>query len=145
MKQRKLFLILVSIGILLSLYAVFLHYDKSGSSICDIGETFSCDKVNKSPWATLGFVPVSILGTLSYLLLFTVVLKGPSLRKMLAFTRRDLWTYIFGFVLFMLAFQVYLTVVEITIIHAYCLVCLANQTLLLVLTYLTWKEFQRSK
>jgi uncharacterized membrane protein len=130
------------IGILLSAYAITLHYAPSGSTLCHINDTFDCDKVNKSPWATLLGVPVSILGLLSYLAVFLLTLKKKTVKKTLAFTEADFATYFLILIGAMLAFQLYLTAVEVIFIKAYCIVCLGSQLCTLLLGWLGYREFK---
>jgi len=137
--MRKTVLIISAIGLLVSLYAVQLHYG-SGESFCNIGDTFNCDKVNKSTYSELLGIPVSILGSLSYLLVFILVLKMETISKKLDFTHRDYLQYLFLFTIAMLAFQVYLTGVEVFILNAYCIVCLISQLCTFMLALVIGKE-----
>lgn len=139
-KTEKIFLIIAIIGLFLSAYAITLHYMPAGSSFCNIGESFDCDKVNKSPWSTFLGVPVALIGASGYFVLFLAVLKKRSLLKTLAFTEKDFWNYIFVLTAAGFAFQLYLTIVEFFFLHAYCIVCLGSQACILALTILAWKH-----
>lgn len=127
---------LALLGALLAAYALSLHYQTGASAICDISETFSCDKVNKSQWSELFGIPVALLGLLAYLVLAVLVVKQKSVRRILSFTERDFWQYILALIIVMLAFQMYLTYVEIFMLRAYCLICLGTQAIILVLVTL---------
>lgn len=142
--REKAMLILALLGILLSAYAISLHY-KEGGSICDISETISCDKVNKSQFSTLFGIPVAILGLVSYLLLFLLVLKRNAVQRALAFNQEDFAQYLLFLVVVMCLFQLYLTAMEILVLHAYCIVCVLSQITLLILAWLSWKEFSSAK
>src|SRR3989344_5283247 len=119
--DNKAFLITAFIGMLLSVYAIPLHFANDGSSLCDIGETLSCDKVNKSQWSTFVGVPVAFLGLIAYAVVFLLVIT-----------------------VIMFAFQAYLTITEIFFIHAYCIVCLGSQACTIALVWLAWKEYNKS-
>jgi len=144
--RREYVLLVVSfLGIILSAYAITLHYAPAESSWCHIGETFDCDKVNKSPWSVFFGVPVAILGLAAYLSLFYLVLFRKRLQRMLAFTDNDAWRYLLFFACVMLAFQIYLTLMEAFFIHAYCIVCLTSQLLTIALAACSWQSFSKAK
>src|SRR3989344_3997058 len=142
--DNKAFLITAFIGMLLSVYAIPLHFANDGSSLCDIGETLSCDKVNKSQWSTFVGVPVAFLGLIAYAVVFLLVLKQKSIRQKLEFTRKDFAQYLLVITVIMFAFQAYLTITEIFFIHAYCIVCLGSQACTIALVWLAWKEYNKS-
>lgn len=128
------------VGILLALYAVMLHFAPSSSSFCNISASWNCDKVNKSPWSVLFGVPVAILGLLAYLVLFLITLKRNRIQRMLGFTQKDFYQYLFLYALVMFSFQAYLTYIEAFVIHAYCVVCLASQACTIVIaTAVGWR------
>ncbi len=140
----RLILALALLGMLLSGYALTLHYKDDGKSICNLSEGFNCDKVNKSPWAELFSIPVALLGLLSYLGLFLLVLKRTSIGRTLAFTKRDVLQYPLIIVLVMAGFQAYLTLIEAFIIHAYCIICLMNQAVVLALAVLLYRAWRKA-
>lgn len=143
-KRETAMLIIAFIGVLLSIYAIPLHYAKSGS-ICDISDTINCDVVNKSQWSTLLGIPVAILGLTSYLVVFFAVLFRTRIQRWLAFTTRDFSQYYLLLVAVMFLFQLYLTVAEIFFIKAYCLVCLASQIATFLLLVLAILEYFRPR
>src|SRR3989338_3068995 len=128
------------IGLSLALYALPLHYQPSGSRICNLSETFNCDKVNGSPWSELFGVPVAGLGAIAYLALFVIVYRRRAIQGALAFTDKDFWMYAVIIALAMLGFQIYLTLAEILWIKAYCIVCLGSQVTTITITALAvWR------
>jgi vitamin-K-epoxide reductase (warfarin-sensitive) len=143
--REKAMLAIALIGIILSAYAIPLHYSEGGSKLCDISETISCDKVNKSQYSTLLGIPVAILGLLSYLLLFLLVLKRGAIQRALAFTHADFSQYLLFLAAAMCLFQIYLTSMEIFVLNAYCIVCILSQLCMLALVWLSWQEFSSSK
>lgn len=128
-------LVTALVGILLAAYAVALHYAPSSSSFCSFSASWDCDKVNKSPWSSLFGIPVAILGLLSYLAVFLIVLKRRTIQSLLDFTERDYYSYLAFAALCMFGFQLYLTYIEAFVIHSFCVVCLASQACTLVLAY----------
>ena len=139
-KQEKIILALAFIGLLLASYAITLHFAPSASQFCTYGPSLNCDKVNKSEWSTMLGIPVAIFGFMAYLLVFIATLKRKTIEKMLSFTSDDFWTYLFILVIFMFAFQLYLTFLEAFVIHAYCIVCLGSQLVTIILAIFVGKE-----
>ncbi len=139
-KQEKIIIWLALIGIILSCYAITLHFAPSTSKFCTYGPSLNCDVVNKSEWASVFGIPVAIFGFIAYLLVFIAVLKRRTIEKMLSFTSDDFWTYMYILVIFMFAFQLYLTFIEAYVIHAYCIVCLGSQLITLLLAIFVGKE-----
>jgi uncharacterized membrane protein len=143
--SERIILILAVLGILLSLYALPLHYSSNGSRLCNISESFDCDKVNKSQWSEFLGIPVAGLGAVAYLVLFLLVLRRKAVQRSLAFTSRDTWTYILLLAIAMLLFQGYLTLAEVLWIHAYCIVCLASQAVTLVIAIMTFSLWRSAR
>jgi len=144
--KRDIALLAVAlIGLILASYAMTLHYKPNKDSFCNINETFNCDKVNKSPWAVFFGIPVSVLGTLSYLAVFLIVLKKRSLMRWLAFTERDFDIYLLLLAIVMFCFQLYLTYAEFFWIHAYCIVCFGSQLCTLLLGFIAFREYRIRK
>lgn len=137
-------LILALVGVALSLYGVYLHFDTSGEGFCNVSETINCDKVNKSIYSEFLGIPVAFLGLFGYLVVFLLVFKRRSIQESLGFTRKDFWQYAGLLILAMLAFQLYLTYAEIFLIRAYCVVCLGSQLAILLLAAITWLEYKTS-
>ncbi len=139
-KQEKIILGLTLVGIIFACYAITLHFAPSASRFCTYGPSLNCDVVNKSEWSTILGIPVAIFGLIAYLLVFIAVLKRKTIEKMLAFTPDDFWTYLYIIVMFMFAFQLYLTFLEAFVIHAYCIVCLGSQLVTILLAIFVGKE-----
>ena len=144
-KFEKTLLAVSFIGVLLSAYAITLHYSNSESSICHIGPLFDCDKVNRSPWSELFGVPVAIFGLLAYLAVFYVVLFRHRIMRWTAFTHKDIALYLFIAATGMLGFQAYLTLIEMFVIKSYCLVCVGSQICTLLLGWFSWDEYSRAE
>src|SRR5512137_1661815 len=71
---------LALIGLALSIELTLLHYrvhvDPIYESWCKIGETVNCDAVERSGYAVLLGVPVSVWGGLGYLVLIGVAISA---------------------------------------------------------------------
>jgi uncharacterized membrane protein len=110
-------------GLADALYLIWYHYDPAVRACFASG---GCEAVNGSPFATLGGVPVAVIGAAGYLLIVAALVArrwGP-----LGLQRPA------GYAAYALAaagtaFSLYLTVVEAFMLHAYCTWCLISAAL----------------
>jgi len=105
-------------GVAVSSVSLYHHFSKSKTSFCDIGQSFNCDLVNRSPYSVVHGVPVALLGILGYLLILslaTVYREKAETPFMLA-----------GASLAGLGCALYLTYIEAFVLHAWCVVCLSS-------------------
>lgn len=110
-------------GLADSLYLTWYHYDPAVRACLASG---GCETVNGSRFATLGGVPVAVIGVAGYLLIAAALAVrrwgAPRLRRpagYAAYTLAAAGT----------AFSLYLTAIEAFILHAYCTWCLASAAL----------------
>lgn len=110
-------------GIGVALYLTQLHYDGSDALCTGVG---SCAKVNESAYATIGPVPVALLGLGAYatLLLLAVVTQARPANAAVA-SLGAFGTGLAGF-----AYSGYLTYVELFIIDAICPWCVVSAVLM---------------
>lgn len=131
-------LALALIGIAVSAYLTLVHY-RDDLLVCAVG---GCHTVQKSPYAELEGVPVALLGLGMF-----VVLTG------LLFVRRarPVWgdsitLATFGLVLAGAVFAIYLTYLELFVIHAVCQWCVLTAIIIWLLTLsegtLAWRSLQ---
>lgn len=151
MVRAKVNKLLIAIAILafiamgVTAYLTYMHFKPEASEFCNFGDQWNCDIVNKSQWSyiDLGFVeiPVSILGFLTYTVFFVfsiLLLKKavnwrklhPKLNEKLIL---DLLRYlsVVGFV-----FSLYLTYVEAFLLQTFCLFCVIQQVIILIIMVL---------
>lgn len=104
-------------GIAVAAYLTWVHYDQA-ALVCVAGG--GCETVQRSSYAELAGLPVALLGLVSYsVVLGLIVWDAPYARlgaAMLAFVG--------------LAFSVYLIVLQLFVIDAVCVWCLANDVLI---------------
>ena len=100
--------------------------------VCTTG---GCEKVQSSDYAEVVGIPVAVLGLLAYGALFLTALRaGPALTAIGA-----------GIALSGLAFAAYLFWVQVAVIEAFCLWCLASDAVMAVLAPLTvWRVVRES-
>lgn len=124
MKYKKLLKIASFLGMLVTAYLIYQHYKPSSDSFCNINNFISCDIVNKSIYAEIFGVPVSILGFLAYAVIF---LAADFLDKKKVLTSLTLFSGL-G-----LTFSLYLTGIELFALRAICIFCVLQQIIILTI------------
>ena|SRR5215217_3770602 len=110
--------VLAAAGLLISAYLTWIHFAR-GTPAC-VGGSGGCETVQSSHYATILGIPVSMLGLAGYTsLLFSAVLRG------------EVGVYL-GLLLALVGtlFSVYLTYLQVFVIHASCKWCLASAALM---------------
>ena len=135
-KKLAYYLILLSvIGAFASLYLTWTHYAEKEIA-CPIDPEDGCQTVNSSSYSKIWFIPVALLGFISYLFVGIEAIMSPRNEK-IAFL-------LLIHTSFSLLFSIYLTIVEIWVIEAiceWCVLSLAVATLQFGLTsYSCWKN-----
>ena len=100
-------------GIAVAGYLTWVHYDEA-ALVCVAGG--GCETVQQSSYAELAGIPVALLGLVGYTAIFALVLWDTPIARlgaaMLAFVG--------------LAFSAYLLVLQLFVIDAVCVWCMAN-------------------
>jgi uncharacterized membrane protein len=113
-------------GVILSLYALIIHYGGSEGGACNLSARFSCDIVNRGPWSEISGIPVAGIGIAGYAALLLFLFFKP-----FEWERWFLLGTISG-----LLFSLYLTYLEAFVIRSFCVVCLASLADIAMLTVL---------
>ena len=120
--MRYVLLTLAIAGVIVSTLALRVHYSTE-TAPCSINEKWDCGIVNHSAFAVMYGVPVAAIGIAGYLLI-----------GVFAVTRHR------GFVLFAtlagMAFSLYLTHIEASVLGVWCLYCVISQGIIAVATLL---------
>lgn len=144
-KVLKTILFLSLLGIVLSAYLTYIHYSQS-SSPCDFSKTISCSFINRSKYAEIGGVSVSLIGLLGYSLLglisFSLLKKGPLPGL---FTKKISSKHLIFLSLIAVVFTFYLTYTEFFLVKAVCVLCLISQVSILAITLLSYNLFKLEK
>lgn len=113
--------VLSGFGILLASYLTWVHFN-SGSLVCGLGD---CHTVQSSEYATIGPLPVAVLGLGMYAVVCLANLLG------LAQPARAIGSAVtaFGVLLAGTVYAVYLTWLEVAVIRAICQWCVASALL----------------
>lgn len=120
--MRYLFVLLAIAGIVVSSLALHEHY-RQDTSPCSINDKWDCGIVNKSEYAVIAGVPVATIGIAGYLLIGA-----------LGFIRR--YRLLLAACLIGLAFSLYLTHIEATILGVWCIYCVSSLGIISLLTLL---------
>lgn len=129
MSKRKILLITLVLfsflGLLISLYSTWAHFDSSKYNFCTFGSSFDCDKVNSSKYATLLGIPVAAIGAFSY---FCFILFSAIYWK---YKNQILMTLAGTLAIVGLLFSLYLTSIEAFVLHSWCVLCIGSQVAIL--------------
>jgi vitamin-K-epoxide reductase (warfarin-sensitive) len=131
-RNRILFVliaILALAGAIVSAISLQRHYAKSATDFCDFNQKFSCDVVNRSEYSTVSDIPVAAIGVAGYALLFLLSTFWKS--------RPETPTRLVAAALGGLAFAAYLTYIEAYKLMTWCILCLASQLLIFLITSLS--------
>jgi len=124
--------ILAIIGLGASIYLTYVELTHTRALCGPVGD---CNSVQSSPYAKLfGFLPVGLLGAFGYVAILATWLW----RRL----RQDTPTKIagpamFGMALFGTLFSIYLTYLELFVIHAVCIWCLSSAVIITALMLLS--------
>jgi uncharacterized membrane protein len=113
--------IAIALGVVASAIAAYLtliHYEED-LLVCSVVE--GCETVQSSAYATIGPIPVALLGLVSALGMVLVAVGRAYLPEQ-RFTTSAVLT---GMLLFSLLYLIYLTYIEIFVIEAICQWCVA--------------------
>jgi uncharacterized membrane protein len=85
-----------------------------------------CHDVNFSPYSEIGGIPVSVFGIVAYLVIGVILIMEPRFK----IAQENGSLAIFGISLVGVAFTVYLTWLEIYVIHAICPFCVVSAVII---------------
>lgn len=120
--------VLAVAGVLVSAVSLQRHYAKSASAFCDFGERFNCDIVNRSEYSTVMGIPVAAIGIAGYGFLLALATVYRS--------RIETPVRLLGGALAGMAFAVYLTYIEGSVLDTWCILCLSSLALITLITVL---------
>lgn len=127
------------IGLGLSIYSTYTHYDDNVHEICSINEKFDCDIVNKSKYAKFLGVPVAIYGVLGYVVILASVITYLKKEESRAMILDGLAAVTgIGFL-----FSLYLTYIEAYVLFSWCIICIGSaisMTIVMLATLILRKE-----
>lgn len=138
-KNNKLILyslILGFLGFVVATYLTILHY-KNVLPPCSV--TGNCEKVLTSAFASIGPIPLALLGSLFYLSLIVLCILILTNYKKVFLNAFYLWVII-GFIV-----SIILVAIQAFILHAYCQYCLTSEAISGGLVILAFLRFRQDK
>jgi uncharacterized membrane protein len=127
-RLRVAALVTALLGVCVAAYLTYVHY--AGLQPFCAGGGHGCERVQSSSYASLGGMPVAVLGLTGYLaIIVALVVPGEPARLVAAALA------VSGF-----GFSAYLTYLELFVIHAICQWCVASAILLTLIAVLAvWR------
>jgi uncharacterized membrane protein len=125
---------LLSVGGMLVAYYLYLYHYGVLFTSCTVNEFFDCGQVSGpgSPYASIGPIPVALIGLLGYASIFLVVWLRSWSDTIEQYTPELLG----GLVGIAFLFTMGLTGLEMFVIHAFCQYCLYSAVIVLVMAIL---------
>ena len=120
--MRRVILVLAVVGVYLAVRALLIHYS-TGVTPCSINDVWDCGIVNRGPYSVIQGVPVALIGILGYTFLFVM----EALKK---------WRVMAVASLGALAFSLYLTHIEASILQVWCEYCVGSLITISLITLL---------
>lgn len=139
MKYRMAAALLSLVGVFVSSYLYLYKIGKIGTLACGTG---GCEAVQTSDWARFLGVEVSLIGLLGYLGLFLVALAG--LQPPLV-ARRGVALLLVAMSGLGVAFAIYLTALEVFVIHAICRWCVGSAVIILLVLVVSLLDLRRTR
>ncbi|HSM86456.1 MAG TPA: vitamin K epoxide reductase family protein [Candidatus Limnocylindrales bacterium] len=118
--MKWLIVVLALFGVVAASLALREHY-RTDTSPCSINEKWDCGIVNKSPYAVMKGIPVADIGIAGYLLLGALALRRS-------------WRLLAGFSLAGLAFSLYLSHIEASVLEVWCIYCVMSLATISLIT-----------
>ena len=128
MRHRQAIALLALVGLFVALY-LWLHALGFGGAI-KCGASGGCETVQTSQWAVFLGLPVAFYGVAGYFVVLVVALA--SLRPA-ALAQRKWNVILVGLVSVGLLFTIYLTYLELFVIHAICRWCVGSAAIITVI------------
>ena len=121
--------------------ALYLSYVKIAHQEVYCGGSGACDTVNNSPYAEISGIPIAYLGLGAYILILVLLF----LEK-----RGEFWAnyspmIVFGMTLAGMLYSIYLTYIELAVLHAVCPYCVVSAIAITVLFILSLVRLFKSQ
>jgi uncharacterized membrane protein len=112
---------LSAFGVLNASYLTWQWYEAASASWCDIDSFFSCTRVRESPWSAIGGIPTATVGVAGFAALLLLAVFGLRGTENLGPWSVDRWLLVFAVA--GAGVGAGLTVVEVLVIQAVCVLC----------------------
>ncbi len=123
--------VLCVVGLGASIYLTYVEFTHTRALCGPVGD---CNAVQSSPYSKLfGFLPIGLVGALGYIAILAVWIWRRTRQDGMA---KAAGAAMFGMALFGTLFTIYLTYLELFVIHAVCLWCLSSAVIITALMLL---------
>ncbi len=119
--------LLTAVGLIVSIYLSYIEISHN-QAVC--GPVGDCNTVQAGDYAQIWGIPVAVLGALNYL---AIALLWIGLQFAPHKQRQSIWWALVGITLLGTFFSIYLTALELFVIHAVCAWCLTSAVVTAVL------------
>ncbi len=113
--------ILALAGVVVAAYLTYEHFVSYSSSFCDINSFWNCTAVGQSPYGALAGIPTSTIGLAGFVILLGLAVAAFRGVDRIGPWSVDRWLLVFAIVGALIGFG--LTLIEIFVIHAVCILC----------------------
>ncbi len=128
---------LAGVGLLISLYLTWVKLAHATALCAGVGD---CETVQNSVYSEIGGIPIALLGAGMYAFVMALV----SVRRAGNQARAELaWSLQLATLVAGTLFSVYLTYIELFVIHAVCPWCVTSAVVTVVLLILTVDDWRR--
>ena len=139
MTRRMLTTLVALVGFFVALYLAFYKTGIIGTLACGSG---GCETVQTSRWADFLGLPVAVWGVAFYALVFALAFAGTLERYA---ESRTLALVLLLLTAWGVLFSLWLTYLELFVIHAICRWCVVSAVIAVVLFVLAWLDWRRSR
>jgi len=121
--DRLLFILVLAVfGGVDAAYLTYEWYAHATASWCDIDPFWNCSKVRESSWSAIGGVPTATIGLAGFAILAALAVLALRGRERIGPLSTILWIIVFA--ILGASIGVVLTLVEIFVIRAICILCM---------------------
>ena len=113
--------VLAAFGIVVSVYLTYQWYEHATASWCDLDPFWSCTAVRNSPFAAVAGIPTANVGTVGFAVILVLGILGLRGVDRLGPLSVDRWLLLFAAAGALVGLG--LTLIEIFVIQAVCLLC----------------------
>ena len=113
--------VLAAFGAAVGAYLTWDWFASEGATWCDLNSYWSCSAVRESPWSHVGPVPTAVVGLFGFLAILAVAVLALRGAEVLPRWSTDRWLLALAVVGAMIGLG--LTLVEVFVIHAICILC----------------------
>ncbi|MEK6988050.1 MAG: vitamin K epoxide reductase family protein [Candidatus Thermoplasmatota archaeon] len=118
-------------------YLTWQWYEAASSSWCDLSSYFSCSRVRASEFSSVGGIPTALIAVAGFLILLVLVVLAFRGVELLGPWSLDRWLLVFAGIGALLGLG--LTLVEIFVIAAICILCVIGFAIDLGILFFAWR------